>query len=308
MARTALITHADCRLHNMGDFHPENPARLRAIIDRLHDSGLMAELICLEARPAGDEPLLRVHTAQHVEQLRRALPASGLYTIDADTQLGPYSLQAARLAAGALLQAVDGVMAGEFRHAFCAVRPPGHHAESDQSMGFCLFNNIAVAAAHARAVWGIERLAIVDFDVHHGNGTVEIFQDVPQVMICSSFQHPFYPGRYTDLQRDHLLFSPLRAGSGGEAFRRQVEQVWLPALTAHQPELILVSAGFDAHRDDPLGGLCWVEQDYRWITDQLTELARRCAGGRLVAALEGGYHLAALAASVEAHVGALLSD
>lgn len=211
-----------------------------------------------------------------------------------------------------MVQAVDGVVAGDFERAFCAVRPPGHHAEYDLSMGFCLFNNVAVGVKHAQATYDIKRVAVLDFDVHHGNGTVDIFKDDPSVLVCSSFQHPFYPGRQVDIQRPNIVNTPLGAGTEGSEFRRAIERDWLPALERHRPELIFVSAGFDAHRDDPLGGLGLVESDYVWVTDLIVNAANSyCTGenaqsaGRIISILEGGYNLDALALSVHAHVGRL---
>ena len=215
-----------------------------------------------------------------------------------------HSLRAARLAAGAVIDAVGEVMSGAAANAFCAVRPPGHHAETTQAMGFCIFNNIALAAEKALAL-GAERVAVFDFDVHHGNGTVEIFRDRPEVMVCSSFQHPFYPGRFDDVRADHIVLSPLSAGTDGAGFRRAVESLWREASQRHRPDVVLVSAGFDAHREDPLGGLLLDDEDYRWLAELLLDLAQRHAGGRLVAALEGGYDLGALARSSLAFVRAL---
>lgn len=302
---SALITHEDCCLHDMGSYHPESPARLTAIREYLDGSGLLKELSVLQAQPALIEQIERVHPHQHVARIRAAGPEEGLVSIDPDTSLCPHSIRAADLAAGAIVQAVDGVCDKRFQNAFCAVRPPGHHAEQAISMGFCLFNNIAIGVRHAQAERGLTRIAVLDFDVHHGNGTVDIFKDDPSVMVCSSFQHPFYPGRYADIERPNIINTPLAAGTGGEQFRQAIERDWLPALERHQPEMIFVSAGFDAHRDDPLGGLNLVEDDYAWITRLIVKAARQYADGKLVSILEGGYDLDALAQSVYEHLGEL---
>ena len=229
-----------------------------------------------------------------------------LVQLEGDVAINPYSLRAARLAAGAAQQAVDAVMSGAARNAFCAVRPPGHHAESAAPMGFCVFNNVALAAERALAA-GAERVAIFDFDVHHGNGTVEIFQDRPEVMVFSSFQHPFYPGRYDDVRRPNIILHPLPAGTKGDAFRRAIEADWSAAVNAQPPDIVLVSAGFDAHREDPLGGLMLADEDYAWLTGLLKDFAERHCGGRLVSVLEGGYNLKALARCVVRHLRGLTS-
>lgn len=304
---TAYISHSDCCLHDMGSYHPESPARLRAIHAYLEESGLLNQVLSLSAQPVTTEQLERAHPASHVARIRAAVPGHGLTSIDPDTALCPYSVQAAELAAGALVQAVNGVCEETFNNAFCAVRPPGHHAEYATSMGFCLFNNIAVGVRHAQERWGLEKIAVLDFDVHHGNGTVDIFKDDPAVMVCSSFQHPFYPGRYADLQRPNIVNTPLAAGTNGAQFRQAIERDWLPALERHKPAMIFVSAGFDAHRDDPLGGLNLLEEDYTWVTRLILQAAKHYAGGKLVSTLEGGYDLHALARSAHAHIAALVS-
>ncbi len=304
--KTAYISHSDCRLHDTGPGHPECAARLEAIEQHLRDSGLLAQLLQREAQPVPSEALARVHPPEHLAAVAAALPSSGYGYLDADTVLCRDSLGAARLAAGAVVQAVDAVMAGECQRAFCAVRPPGHHAETALAMGFCLFNNIAVGVRHALAHWRLQRVAVLDFDVHHGNGTVEIFMEQPQVLVCSSFQHPFFPNRHWDVQRPNIVNSPLPAGSDGKDLRRVVESDWLPALHAHRPQLIMVSAGFDAHRLDPLGGLRLTEPDFGWVSEWICQQAAAMAEGRVVSVLEGGYHLPALAASVHTHVTALM--
>ncbi len=303
---TAYITHQDCCRHEMGSFHPESPERLKAIHAYLEKSGLTERLTHLQAEPATTRQLERIHPAKYVANLRVSQPQQGLTPIDPDTSLCPHSIRAAELAAGAVIQAVQGVCEETFDNAFCAVRPPGHHAERETSMGFCLFNNIAVGVAHAQTEFQLDRVAILDFDVHHGNGTVDIFKDEPSVLVCSSFQHPFYPGRYSDIERPNIINTPLAAGTDGDRFRRAVERDWLPALELHKPEMIFVSAGFDAHQDDPLGGLNLLEEDYTWVTGLICQAANRYSKGRLVSVLEGGYDLDALARSVGAHVEALL--
>jgi acetoin utilization deacetylase AcuC-like enzyme len=299
---TLYLTHPSCRLHEMGEWHPECPQRLDAISDQLLASGVMSYLDTRQAGAAPREALLRAHSAAHVDALAAAVPAVGYHALDPDTQMNPYSYQAALHAAGAGVQAVDAVMGGEAPTAFCAVRPPGHHACRDQAMGFCLFNNVAIAAHHAMARHGLERIAIVDFDVHHGNGTEDIFAGDPRVLMCGIFQHPFYPHSGTPARADNMVNVPVPAYTGGAEVREIVTRVWLPRLEAHRPQLILVSAGFDAHREDELGQLRLVEADYAWITNQLMQVADRHAQGRVVSMLEGGYDLSALGRSVVAHI------
>jgi acetoin utilization deacetylase AcuC-like enzyme len=304
----AFISHHDCMLHDMGAEHPEQPARLSAINDRLIASGLQFTLHHFDAPLAERQHLLRVHDPQYLDYIHAKAPdefADHVW-LDADTLMCPHSLQAALRAAGAGVMAVDLVMGGRTRAAFCAVRPPGHHAERRQAMGFCIFNNIAVAAAHALETHGLERVAIIDFDVHHGNGTEDIFRDDPRVLFCSSFQHPFYPYSGADTVSDHIVNIPLAAGTAGEEFRRQVQERWLPALRDFAPQLVLVSAGFDGHAEDHLAYLRLREPDYAWVTDQLKAIADEFANGRVVSMLEGGYALSALGRSVAAHIDALL--
>ena len=303
---TVFLTHPACRLHDMGDHHPESPQRLAAIEDRLIASGLDGLLQHYDAPLVTREALLRVHTKGHLDNIEAKAPREGLVQLDPDTSMNRHSLEAARRAAGAVVYGVDLVMTGKARNVFCAVRPPGHHALSNRSMGFCIFNNVAVAAAHARAVHGIKRVAILDFDVHHGNGTEEIFAAEPNVMLCSTFQHPFYPYQGADTVSDHIINTPLPANSGGEEFRAAVTQDWIPNVTRFQPELILISAGFDAHREDPLAYLRLTEDDYRWVTAEIVKLANEFAKGRIVSTLEGGYNLDALGRSVTEHIRVLL--
>ncbi|CAM5186121.1 Acetoin utilization deacetylase AcuC-like enzyme OS=Castellaniella defragrans OX=75697 GN=HNR28_000863 PE=3 SV=1 [Castellaniella defragrans] len=302
---TLYITHPLCRLHEMGDWHPESPHRLDAISDQLTASGLMGFLAVCEARPATPQDVLRVHTPEYLAFLRQHVPAQGYFSIDADTFMNARTLDAAWAAAGAGLTALDRILSGQARTAFCAVRPPGHHARPGQAMGFCFFNNIAVAARYALDYHGLSRVAIADFDVHHGNGTEEVFAHDDRVMMCSFYQHPFFPGIHEENPGPNLINVPVEAYSGGEVIREVVTRQWLPALRRFRPELLLVSAGFDAHREDDMGSLKLVEADYAWITQRLVEVAAESAGGRIVSFLEGGYDLSALGRSVVAHVRAL---
>ena len=304
---TAYITHPDCLKHDMGPYHPEQPARLTAIESALREAGLLDQLQIMEATPATSEQLGRVHTPSYVDEIEQSAPRQGMSFLDPDTSMNPYSLSAALHAAGALAMAVDRVMNGTADNAFCAIRPPGHHALHNRAMGFCIFNNVAVGAAHSLAAHGLSRVAVVDFDVHHGNGTEDIFHDDPRVMLCSSFQHPYYPFSGADSGNDHIIPMPLAAGAGGKEFRSIWLEIGLPALERFQPEMIFFSAGFDAHRDDPLAGLNLVEGDFAWITTQVAAIASRYAQGRMVSTLEGGYHLDALGRSVAAHVQVLAS-
>jgi len=304
---TALFTHAACMAHDMGPRHPERPARLAAVLAAL-DTPAFAALDRRQAPLATLEQLALVHPAAFVRDLLAAVPAAGIRQLDADTSLSPGSGEAALRAAGAVCAAVDAVMTGQAANAFCAVRPPGHHAEPEQAMGFCLFNNVAVGALHARAAHGIHRVAVIDFDVHHGNGTQAAFWDDTGLFFGSTHQSPLYPGTGAAAERGmgNIVNAPLPPGADGVAFRHAMERVILPALDDFAPELLLISAGFDAHRDDPLANLALVEDDYAWITDRLAELAARHCDHRIVATLEGGYDLRALAASAAAHVMALM--
>ncbi|MGQ4879836.1 histone deacetylase family protein [Billgrantia sp. LNSP4103-1] len=303
---TSFISHPDCDLHHMGPEHPESPLRLEAIRARLALSGLLQQTMQSEARPASEEELARVHPLRHLRALDKCVPESGIVTLDSDTMMTPDSLDAARLAAGAVIRGVEQVYRGQADNVFCAVRPPGHHAEATDAMGFCFYNNVAVGAAHARSRYGVKRIAILDFDVHQCNGTIDIFKDDPDILICSSYQFPFYPWRYLRSEWQNVVNTPLEAGTDSAAFRRAVEDDWLPALHAFKPELLLVSAGFDAHRDDPLAELCLEDEDYYWITRLALDIAALYADNRLVSVLEGGYDLDSLGRSVEAHVKALL--
>jgi acetoin utilization deacetylase AcuC-like enzyme len=303
-----LYTHPACLQHDPGPGHAEQPARLRVVLRAL-DHDRYAALDRIEAPRATREQLLRVHSAAHVERiLANAPPEGGTYRLDEDTVMSSGSVEAALRAAGAAVAAVDAVLGGDTRHAFCAVRPPGHHATRKLAMGFCLFNNIAVAAAHALAAHGLKRVAIADFDVHHGNGTQAIFEREPRVLFASSHQSPLYPdsGRESERGVGNIVNGTLSPGAGSHEFRELWEGVLLPRLQAFKPQLVLVSAGFDAHRDDPLADIRLGQEDYAWLTERLVALARTHAGGRLVSTLEGGYDLAALAACTSAHLAALI--
>ena len=302
---TALLTHPDCALHEMGAGHPESPQRLKAILAALESSGLAARLKVRDAPQATREHLERVHDAGHVELIFENSPERGYAYLDPDTSMNPRSLSAALHAAGAVVAATDMVMAGEVKNAFCAVRPPGHHATPTRPMGFCLFNNVAIGAMHAIEQHGLERVAILDFDVHHGNGTEDAFHEDPRVMLCSTFQHPYYPYCGADSSNDHIVNVPLPAMTDGRGFRAAVERVWMPALEAFRPQFVFVSAGFDAHRDDPLAYLNLEDEDYRWVTEKLVDLAARHAQARVVSTLEGGYNTDALGRCVVEHVSVL---
>ncbi|MBE1161380.1 histone deacetylase family protein [Dyella acidiphila] len=302
-----LYTHAICLQHDPGPGHAESPARLRAVLQAL-DQDRFAEVDRVEAPRATREQLLRVHAPGYVDRILAIRPDVDTVRLDEDTLMSPASAEAGLRAAGAVVAAVDAVMQGSASHAFCAVRPPGHHATPDTAMGFCLFNNIAVGAAHAIAAHGLKRVAIADFDVHHGNGTQDIFQHEPRVLFISSHQSPLYPGTGREDERGmgNIVNAPLSPGEGSYEFRELWDGALLPQLHAFKPQLVLVSAGFDAHRNDPLSDIRLQTEDYAWITERLVELARAHAGDRLVSTLEGGYDLAALAASASAHVSALM--
>ncbi len=304
---TAFISHRDCARHEMGAVHPECPARLAAISDQLIASGLDMLLRHYEAPLASREQLGRVHDEQYIATIFQLAPTDeALVWIDPDTAMNSHTLTAALRAAGAAVRAVDLVMKGEVSNAFCSVRPPGHHAEHNRAMGFCFFNNVAVAAAHALETWGLERVAIIDFDVHHGNGSEDIFKDQAGVLLCSTFQHPFFPYSDASSSNDHIINVPLPAGTTGEEFRRAVQARWLQPLAEFKPQLILISAGFDGHVEDEMAEFNLTEQDYAWVTDEVITIADACCDGRIVSVLEGGYALPALGRSVAAHLRALL--
>ena len=259
---TAYLTHPDCALHHMGPEHPESPLRLEAIRARLSLSGLLQQTMQADAKEAYDEALARVHPLRHLNALEKCLPKEGIVTLDSDTMMNPDSLKAARVAAGAVVRGVDQVFKRQADNVFCAVRPPGHHAEAADAMGFCFYNNIAVGAAHAKAKYGAKRIAILDFDVHQCNGTIDIFKNDPEVLICTSFQYPFYPWRYLRSEWQNVVNTPLEVGTASQEYRRVIEHQWLPALHAFKPDLVMLSAGFDAHKDDPMGDICLEDEDF----------------------------------------------
>ncbi len=301
-----FISHPACALHDMGGGHPESPARLAAIQDRLVASGLDLVLRHHDAPRATREQLTRVHTEAYVDGVFAEAPTEGRVWLDPDTSMNPHSLEAALRAAGAVVSGVERVMVGEHAAVFCCVRPPGHHATRNRAMGFCIFNNVAVGAAHALAAHGLERLAIVDFDVHHGNGTEDIVGGDERILFCSTFQHPYYPYSGDQSTGRNIISVPLPAGTGGEAFRTAVSTHWLPALESFAPQLILFSAGFDGHAEDDMADFMLTEADFGWVTAQVKAVADRHARGRIVSSLEGGYALDALGRSVAAHLDALI--
>jgi acetoin utilization deacetylase AcuC-like enzyme len=289
----------------MGVDHPECPARIHAIEDQLIASGLLPFLARHDAPQVTREQLLRVHTSEHVDSVFARAPQTGMVHLDGDTAMNPYSLDAALHAAGAAVNAVDLLMAGQAENAFCNIRPPGHHAGRASASGFCIFNNVAVAAAHALEHYGLQRVAIADFDVHHGDGTEDIFHDDPRVMLCSTFRHPYYPYVGAESGNEHIINVPLAAGASGAEFSAAVSEKWMPALEQFKPQMLFISAGFDAHRDDDMGGLALREADYVWVTNELKMLAAKHAQRRIVSVLEGGYALSALGRSATAHIKVL---
>ncbi len=303
---TAYYSHPSGLAHDMGRGHPECPERLRAVEQGLAAAGLDKKLTAAEPPPAPPALLKQIHDGAYVDTLAASVPAQGLRQLDGDTAINPHSLIAAQHAAGAAVDAVGQVLASRAANAFCAVRPPGHHAERNRAMGFCLFGNVAAGTAHALEAHGLERVAIVDFDVHHGNGTEDIFRDESRVLFCSTYQNPLFPFTDDTSVPGRLLKSPLRPGDGSRAFRGAGERDWLPALDAFRPQMIFVSAGFDAHRVDPLADLCLETDDFAWVTERICDAALAHCDGRVVSTLEGGYALDALAAGAAAHVGVLV--
>ena len=305
MTTTAFITHRDCWLHDMGEHHPESPGRLAAINDRLIASGLDMFISFYDAPEATVDNLARAHPRHYVDNLLTSVPERGIRHLDPDTALMPHTMKAVMRSAGAAVYATDLVMKGEIENAFCAVRPPGHHAEANKAMGFCFVNNVAIAARHALEVHGLERVAVIDFDVHHGNGTEDIFRNDPRVMMVSIFQHPFFPYSGADDPAPNMVNVPVKAGMRGDVFREIVTDIWLPALRRHQPQMLFISAGFDAHYEDDMGSCGLVEADYIWVTEQLKAVAQECGHQRIVSLLEGGYSLSSLARSAVSHIKAL---
>jgi acetoin utilization deacetylase AcuC-like enzyme len=313
MGNTGLVYHSAYLEHDMGSGHPESPNRLRAIMQHLEQSGTMARLIKIEARKAEDEWLTQIHLRDYVLSLNRHAPTSGRVSLDADTSMSPGSLNAAYLAAGGVLAAVDAIMAQEVDHVFCAVRPPGHHAEAGRAMGFCLLNNVAIAARYVQKKYGVTRVLIVDWDVHHGNGTQHSFEDDPSVLFFSTHQYPHYPGTGRGIERGKgagvgfTVNVPMEAGEGDEEYHTIFLKSLVPAADAFKPEFVIISAGFDAHKDDPLASMGLTEAGYTDLTNIVTGIAKRHAQGRIISSLEGGYNLTALARSVDAHINALLN-
>lgn len=314
MGRTGFVYHPDFLEHDMGPGHPESPDRLRAIVAHLEAAGVLNRLVRIEPRAASDEWITLVHTPAYVAKLKARAPVTGRVSLDPDTALSPGSMPAAYLAAGGALAAADAIMAGEVEHAFCAVRPPGHHAEADRAMGFCLFNNVAIAAKYVQRRHGVGRVLIVDWDVHHGNGTQHAFYDDPAVLFFSTHQFPHYPGTGRASERgigtaEGLTVNvPMDPGQGDAEYCEIFEQVLQPAADAFKPEFVLISAGFDAHRDDPLAGMALTEDGYGRLTELVCGLARRHARGRVLSCLEGGYNLKALARSIERHLLVMLEN
>jgi acetoin utilization deacetylase AcuC-like enzyme len=302
----AIISHPDCALHNIGDEHPERPERVKVIAEAIKRYPFQVPVNFYAAPLATREQLIAVHDKSYVNWIFSIAPKEGMIGIDADTYMNPYTLAAALYAAGSVIEGVDKVITGEEQVAFCNVRPPGHHAEPGKAMGFCLFNNMAIGVKHAISQYGIKRIAIIDFDVHHGNGTQTIFQHDKHVLYCSSFQHPFYPGYDKEMDNEHILSVPLAAETSGEIFRQRVQEVWFDKLAAFQPQLIFFSAGFDSHRNEPLADLNLTETDYVWLTAQIAKIAKVHCGGKMVSVLEGGYNLNVLAQCVPAHINAMV--
>ena len=305
MGKTAFISHPDTLLHVMDGNHPESPARITAINNAVMASDLKQKLQFYNAPAASKVQLARVHSKDYIDEIFNIAPKAGLVRLDGDTAMGPMSLSATLHASGAVILATDLVLSGKTDNAFCCVRPPGHHAGHANSAGFCIFNHIAVGVAHAFAHYNIKRVAIIDFDVHHGDGTEDIFKDNPNVMLCSTFQHPFYPHRGADSRSNNMINLPLPAKSTGNDFKKVFEAEIKPALAAFNPEIIYISAGFDAHVNDPLADLALTTQDYAWITEFIKKTANNCCSGRIISSLEGGYHLPSLTESALAHITSL---
>lgn len=303
---SAYITHPDCTRHEMGPHHPECPERLGAINDMLLTKGLLDYMAPYDAEPATVDQLERAHAALYVQELIAASPTEGYHHVDPDTSMNPHTLQAALRAAGAVVQATDLVLGGKAPSAFCNIRPPGHHAERDSAQGFCFFNNVAVGIRHALDVHGLQRVALIDFDVHHANGSEDILMGDERVLMCSIYEKGLFPDSGESHDGPNMVNVGLPARKGSDAFREAVLEQWLPALDAFAPQLIYISAGFDAHREDDMGNLALVEADYAWVTQQIMRLADRHCRGRVISCLEGGYALSALARSTAAHVRSLI--
>lgn len=313
MGNTGLVYDPRYLGHDMGAGHPESPARLRAIMQQLEQSGTAARLTRIDPRTAEDEWITQIHTSEYLAMLKAHAPTNGRISLDPDTSMSPGSLTAAYLTAGGALAAVDAIMRQQVDHVFCAVRPPGHHAEAERAMGFCLFNNVAIAARYVQGKYGLTRVLIVDWDVHHGNGTQHSFEDDPSVFFFSTHQYPHYPGTGRATERGRgagegfTINVPMEAGEGDEEYRAVFQKSLVPAADAFKPEFVIISAGFDAHRDDPLASMRLTEEGYADLTGIVAGIANRHASGRILSSLEGGYHLTSLAASVDRHIQALLA-
>ena len=303
---TAFISHPDCHDHDTGEGHPENARRLSAIEDRLLSSRISDFVRYLDAPEVTQEQLLRAHGAEYLAMIDAVMPRQGYARLDPDTVISPGTLQAARRAAGSVVLAVDQVMAGEIKNAFCCVRPPGHHAERNRALGFCIYNNIAVGVKHALEAHGLKRVAVVDFDVHQGNGTEDILIGDDRVLYCSIFQHPFFPYTRLPENSERVVSVPLDASAKSAEFRAAVSDHWIPALERFQPEMIFVSAGFDAHRDDDMSYVSLTDADFQWVIEEIVKIAEDSAGGRVISALEGGYEIHSLARCAETHMRVLM--
>jgi len=312
MGRVGIVTHSAYLEHDMGPNHPESPERLRAILAQLESSGIMSKLTRIEPRKAGKEWITRIHDPAYVKRLEETAPTTGYAALDPDTSMSPGSLPAAYLAAGGAMAAVDAIMDNQVDQVFCAVRPPGHHAEASRAMGFCLFNNVAIAARYIQERHGLQRVLIVDWDVHHGNGTQHVFENDSSVLFFSTHQYPHYPGTGAERERGRgdgegaTINVPMNGGQGDEAYSEVFQNVLVPAAQAFKPEFVLISAGFDAHKDDPLASMAITDSGYGKLTRLVSDIANVHCHGRMVACLEGGYNLRALAASVEQHMQALM--
>ena len=300
-----IYTHEDCLAHEVPEGHPERPERLAFLMGHLERTGFLQDHSLQVAPSLPRELIETAHSSALYDQLENAIPERGISALDPDTWVGPHSLSASCHAAGAVWQGVNDVVLGDQTRVFCAVRPPGHHAEQAAAMGFCLLNSVAIAAVNALSLAAIDRVAVLDFDVHHGNGTVDICRHDPRILVCSSFQHPFYPGRMHEISQNNIVNTPLSAGASGDDFRRAVAASWWPTIEAHRPDLILISAGFDGHKLDEIAQLNLSEADYQWVTQEIAALADQYAAGRVVSALEGGYHFEALASSTLVHLEGL---
>jgi acetoin utilization deacetylase AcuC-like enzyme len=303
-----FISHRECLLHNMGDFHPEQPARLVSIKEAVIHSDLSSVITYYDAPLAKRKHLLQVHDKDYIDYIFQMAPAEGLIPLDPDVWMNPHSLKSALRAAGAAVYAAELLMEKKENIVFCNIRPPGHHAEKDKAMGFCIFNNIAIAAAHLLQNFALNRVAIIDFDVHHGNGTENIFKDDDRVLYCSSFQHPFYPFAGADTRNNHIINIPLTANTSSDIYRDLVEKFWFKQIEKFAPDIILVSAGFDAYYQDEMANLLLTANDYFWLSQNIKIIADHVCEGRILSVLEGGYHLKGLGECVVAHLKGLHGD